>query len=184
MTNLLKEPGIGPHRFYDPITDDPLTCINTQGFRQRLICITVCNGKPQQDDHCTQGEPMTLKRIRLELARTSEFPNGSSLHGYEFTAPLDAKGHLDPEGWSRNKAACTVRRFWEKADDEAGTLIHRRDGKWAFSYRPGDEDDEPIFRFDTHKFVVGEYVSVTEHDGVERPFKVVDIHQVCAVRPS
>ena len=77
---------------------------------------------------------MTLQRIRLELARTPQFPNGSSRHGYEFTAPLDARGQLDPAGWSRDKAACTVRRFWEKADDEAGTLIHRRDGKWAFTY--------------------------------------------------
>jgi hypothetical protein len=43
---------------------------------------------------------------------------------------------------------------------------------------------EPIFRFDTHRFVVGEYVSVTEHDGVERPFKVIDIRQVAVVRQS
>lgn len=127
---------------------------------------------------------MPLQRIRLELARTPQFPNGSSRHGYEFTAPLDAKGHLDPAGWAKDKAACTVRRFWEKADDEAGTLIHRRDGNWAFSYRPGDEDDEPIFRFDTHRFLVGEYVSVTEHDGVQRPFKVVDIHPVLVTRPA
>lgn len=41
---------------------------------------------------------MTLKRLRLELARTPQFPNGSSHHGYEFTAPLDAQGHLDPVG--------------------------------------------------------------------------------------
>lgn len=118
---------------------------------------------------------MPLKKITLELARTPEFPNGSSRHGYEFVAPLDAQGHLQPAGWTNNKTACTVRRFWDKADDETGHLIHRRDGKWVFSYRPGDDDDEPIFRFDSHKFAVGEYVSVTEHDGVERPFKVVKV---------
>jgi hypothetical protein len=116
-----------------------------------------------------------LKKIILELARTPEFPNGSSRHGYEFIAPLDRQGHLQADDWARNKAACTVRRFWEKADDETGHLIHRRDGKWVFSYKPGDDDDEPIFRFDSHKFAVGEYVSVTEHDGIERPFKVVMI---------
>jgi hypothetical protein len=116
-----------------------------------------------------------LKKIVLELARTPEFPNGSSRHGYEFIAPLDRHGHLQADDWPKNKAACTVRRFWDKADDETGHLIHRRDGKWVFSYRPGDDDDEPIFRFDSHKFSVGEYVSVTEHDGIERPFKVVTI---------
>jgi hypothetical protein len=34
-----------------------------------------------------------------------------------------------------------VRRFWDKADDEHGSLIHRRDGSWAFSYAPGEDDD-------------------------------------------
>ena len=40
------------------------------------------------------------------------------------------------------------------------------------------------FRFDTHRFVAGEYVSVTEHDGVERPSKVVDIYPAVATRQS
>jgi len=30
-----------------------------------------------------------LKRIRLELARSKEFPDGSTAHGYEFVAPVD-----------------------------------------------------------------------------------------------
>jgi hypothetical protein len=118
---------------------------------------------------------MSLKRIRLELARTPEFPDGSRFHGYEFIAPLDAKGHLDSSAWPKAKAACTVRRFWGQAPDEHGTLIHRKNGSWAFSYEPGDDDDEPIFRFDRHVFVTGEYVTVTEHDGVARPFRVAEI---------
>ena len=43
---------------------------------------------------------------------------------------------------------------------------------------PGDirtEDDEPIFKFDRHSFVPGEYVSITEHDGVTRPFRVISV---------
>ena len=118
---------------------------------------------------------MSLKKIRLELARTSQFPEGSARHGYEFVAPLDAKGHLDPKGFAKAKGACTVLRFWNTNPDEHGQLIHRRDGSWAFSYQPGDEDDEPIFRFDRHHFVVGEYVTVTEHDGVARPFRIAAI---------
>jgi hypothetical protein len=31
---------------------------------------------------------MTLRSIRLELARTAEFPEGSAERGYEFVAPL------------------------------------------------------------------------------------------------
>ena len=33
--------------------------------------------------------PHVFKRIRLNLARSKEFPQGSSKHGYEFVAPLD-----------------------------------------------------------------------------------------------
>ena len=60
---------------------------------------------------------MTLTRIRLELARTPEFPEGHPGCGYEFTAPLDRKGNL-------------------------------------------------------------EYISVTEHHGVARPFRVVAVEPV------
>lgn len=118
---------------------------------------------------------MSLKRIRLELARTPDFPEGSSANGYDFVAPLDEKGYLDSSKWPEVKSACTVRRFWSGQPDEHGVLIHRRNGDWAFSYAPGDDDDEPIFRFDRHLFVEGEYVSVTEHDGVVRPFRVARV---------
>ena len=118
---------------------------------------------------------MSLKHIRLELARTPDFPEGSSRHGYEFVAPLDDKGHLHSLDWPTQKGACTVRRFWRGMDDEHGALIHRRDGSWAFSYAPGEDDDEPIFKFDRHRFTVGEYVTITEHDGVARPFRVASV---------
>ena len=118
---------------------------------------------------------MSLKHVRLELARTPDFPEGSARHGYEFVAPLDDSGHLHSLDWPTQKGACTVRRFWRGMDDEHGALIHRRDGSWAFSYAPGEDDDEPIFKFDRHRFTVGEYVTITEHDGVARPFRVASV---------
>ena len=118
---------------------------------------------------------MALKLIRLELARTSGFPAGSRNHGYEFTAPLGTDGQLDPEGWKELGQACTMRRFWGDEDDQHGQLIRTRGGRWAFSYAPGEDDDEPIFRFDQHVFRPGEYVTITEHDGVARPFKIVSV---------
>jgi hypothetical protein len=119
---------------------------------------------------------MALKKIRLELARTPDHPEGSAACGYEFAAPLDEKGMLDAKAWEREKTRCTVRRFWEGADDEHGRLEHHRGKNWVFSYRPArEDDDEPIFRFDGHVFGNGQYVSVTEHDGVERPFRVVSV---------
>lgn len=119
---------------------------------------------------------MTLRKIRLELARNRDFPDGSPAHGYEFTAPLDKTGHFDPKEWTTARDKCTVRRFWDGADDETGTLIHLRGHHWAFSYDPkADEDDEPIFRFDRHVFKQGEYVSITEHDGVQRTFRIASV---------
>ena len=124
---------------------------------------------------------MSLMRIRLELARTKEYPNGSASHGYELVAPLDKTGNLDPKAWKALHQACTVQRFWGDSEVERGLLAHRRDGKWVFSYQPGDDDDEPVFRLDRHRFAEGEYVSVTEHDGVTRPFRITSVQKSVAL---
>ena len=119
---------------------------------------------------------MSLKKILLELGRTSEFPEGSAEIGYEFYAPLDGEGFLDTEVWQTEKENCKVTHFWKGRDDENGFLVRHRGNVWLFDYDPTEEDDdEPIFRFDQHKFVEGEYVSITEHDGVQRPFKIVKV---------
>lgn len=115
---------------------------------------------------------MTLYNVRLELARTRDLPEGSALHGYEFVAPLDATGHLDAEEWRRSKTVCVVRRFNKGEDDERGVLVHQGQG-WRFDYdKRSRDDDEPLFKLDRHIIKQGEYVSITEHDGVTRPFKV------------
>jgi hypothetical protein len=44
--------------------------------------------------------PHVFKRIRLNLARSVEHPSGSAQNGYEFVAPLDAGGHIDPKLWA------------------------------------------------------------------------------------
>jgi hypothetical protein len=118
---------------------------------------------------------MCLNRIRLELARTKEAPEGNPNCGYDFIAPLDAAGRFDATVWRNHRDACTVRRFWQNTDDEHGMLIHTRGRKWVFSYAPGEDDDEPIFKFDRHTFKAGEYVSITEHDGVARPFRIAAV---------
>jgi hypothetical protein len=119
---------------------------------------------------------MTMMRIRLELARDHDFPNGSRDRGYEFAAPLTDDGHLDAAEWRDQRAQCRVRRFWPGTSDEIGLLVHRRGGSWTFDYNPkSSADDEPGFKFSTHRFVPGEYVSITEHDGVQRTFRVKSV---------
>lgn len=119
---------------------------------------------------------MALRRVRLELARTAEFPEGSAQRGYEFVAPLTDNGHLDEAEWRTQREACTVHRFWAGDDDEYGRLVHHGGDRWAFWYdRLGDDAEEPIFRFERHRFLAGEYVSITEHDGVQRTFRVIEV---------
>jgi len=119
---------------------------------------------------------MKLWKIRLELARSKENPEGDSSCGYEFIAPLDGDGKFDRNTWrGQHRNACTVRRYWSNSDDEHGLLVHTKSGKWVFSYAPGEEDDEPLFKFDRHVFKTNEYVSVTEHDGVTRTFRIVSV---------
>lgn len=118
---------------------------------------------------------MTLKTIRLELARDANHPSGDFEHGYIFRAPLDTHGHFDRFRWAAVKQLCTVRRLEKGHEVEHGLLVLNRRGKWVFSYTQGDEDDETLFRLGDHHFRPGEYISVTEHDGVQRTFKVASV---------
>ena len=115
-----------------------------------------------------------LRRVRLELARDHEFPDGSRERGYDFMAPLDAAGHIDPAAWKELRERCRVRRFWVHEPEEVGHIVHKRTG-WAFHYdiRSDEEDDEAGYRFGDHAFKPGEYVSVKEEDETLRTFKVV-----------
>ncbi len=118
---------------------------------------------------------MSLKQIRLELARNAEYPDGSPARGYAFTAPLRDDGRLDIEQWPAVKKQCRVRRFWQGEPDRVGELHHTRHRQWAFSYGPGEADDEPFYKLDSHLFVVGEYVTVTEQDGEVLTFRVAEV---------
>jgi hypothetical protein len=119
-----------------------------------------------------EASAMALKTIRLELARNPDFPEGSSRHGYELQAPLQPDGHLDQQAWRNRAAPLPVRRFWAGEADRHGELVHTRHG-WAFSYAPGEDDDEALFRLDRHLFRPGEYVTVTEPSGAAHTFRVV-----------
>ena len=124
--------------------------------------------------------PHNFKRIRLNLARSKEFPQGSSRYGYEFVAPLDDKNHIDAALWKKHRDHCRVRRFREGEPDEIGFLIHRQggpaDARWVFDYDQSAEyDDESGYRFGTHAFALGEYVSIRSEDGETHTYQVVSV---------
>jgi hypothetical protein len=120
-----------------------------------------------------------LKRIRLNVARSKEFPSGSSHHGYEFVAPLDASGHIDAKMWQAQRDHCRVLRFWNGEPEQVGRLVHKPGGsehaRWVFDYDPdATDDDEAGYRFGAHRFAPGEYVTINGGDG-PYTFRVVSV---------
>lgn len=123
--------------------------------------------------------PHVFKRIRLELARSKVFPNGSATHGYEFVAPLDRHGLIDPVQWSEHRSQCGVRRFWDD-EEENGHLVHRPGGaehaRWMFDYNAAAQyDDEAGYKFGSHRFGLGDYVSIADEKGLMNTFRVVSV---------
>jgi hypothetical protein len=128
-------------------------------------------------------ELFDLNRILLNLARSRDFPDGSSRHGYDFIAPLDPQGHIDPVLWRKYRNYCRVRRFWEREEDEIGRLVHKpggaAHGRWVFTYSSDDDgDDEAGYKFGAHAFLPGEYVSISGQDGKLHTFRVVTVDPV------
>jgi hypothetical protein len=122
----------------------------------------------------------TLRRIALTLARSKEFPNGSSRIGYDLVAPLDANGHIDLDAWKAHRTACVVRHFSPGEGDKTGLLVHKaggaEHGRWVFDYNVvRDDDDEAGFKFGHHAFVPGEYVSVSDTSGTMHTFVVKSV---------
>jgi hypothetical protein len=120
-----------------------------------------------------------LHKIRLELARCKEFPEGAHDIGYEFAAPLTADGHIDAEAYLKHKDHCRVVRFRRREDDDVGHLVRKPGGSWAFHYdiHSDGEDDESGYRFSDHVFKVGEYVSIREDDEL-LPYQVKRVAEV------
>jgi hypothetical protein len=121
---------------------------------------------------------MSLKRIRLELARDADFPSGSAQHGYELIAPLNDDGRVDAKEWKRQRDKCRVVRFWGSAEHEHGHLVRGAGNNWVLHYEKEgdiDIDDETGYRFADHVFQLGEYVSIREADQEMRTFRVVHV---------
>lgn len=124
-----------------------------------------------------QKEDMNWKSIRLELARTKEFPEGSAGRCYLLRLPVRDDGLIDEEALGDRPAQATVRRFWPNEADLSGYVIRTPKG-WAFSYRPGEDDDESVFHLESHPLRIGEYVTLTEPDGQQLPFRVASLNQL------
>lgn len=123
---------------------------------------------------------MTMKHIRMELARDQDFPQGSRQHGYILIAPLDNMDRIEAAEWKANREKCRVTRFWGSDEHEIGHLVRKPGGAWAFHYdiHGNEDDDETGYRFGDERFRPGEYVSIREQDGEMRTFRVITATEV------
>jgi hypothetical protein len=110
--------------------------------------------------------------VRLELARTPEFPEGSASRAYMLRVPLDADGLIDQVALEKRPAMATVRRFWPNEPDQTGYLL-RNGNAWLFSYAVGEDEDEKVYHLEAHPLRIGSHVTVTEANGETCPFRVV-----------
>jgi hypothetical protein len=109
--------------------------------------------------------------LRLELARSAEFPAGSASRAYMLRVPLDPTGSIDEAALARKPALATVRRFWPNQPDLTGQLT--RSGKdWVFSCALSG-DEQGVYRFEDQPLRVGDCVTLAEPDGSRLPFRVV-----------
>lgn len=122
--------------------------------------------------------PGNFRRIRLELAREPEHPQGDARIGYWVVAPLGVDGRLDIKTARAFKQDCTVVRFRPDQDEEHGYLHRRPGGSWSFHYdfETGGEDEDPGYRLGEHRFALGEYVTIIEDEGPHT-------YRVAAVQP-
>lgn len=117
---------------------------------------------------------MQWQSVRLELARTPDFPKGSASRAYLVHLPLDDDGSVDLDELGKARASATVRRFWPNERDISGYVIPAGKG-WAFSYRIGDDDDEQLYHLESHRIAPGEYLTLRDPDGSSLPFRVAQM---------
>jgi hypothetical protein len=64
-----------------------------------------------------QDIDMTWKTIRLELARTAEFPEGSAAHAYVLRLPIDDNGFIERSAIKHATESPIVHRMWPGEPD-------------------------------------------------------------------
>jgi hypothetical protein len=115
---------------------------------------------------------MNWKAIRLELARTNDFPNGSASRAYLMRLPLLDDGAIDECALKQAPEQATVRRLWPSEPDLSGHLVRAGTG-WAFmAGRNGT--GRIVAEIDPRPISEGGLLTLREQ-GQELPFRVAQL---------
>ena len=116
---------------------------------------------------------MIWNNIRLELAFSSQFPQGSLHRCYLLHLPLEASGLINEEMVRATPKRATVRRFWPCQPDLRGYVIKTTNG-WAFAY-PREDANETVLPLDIQPIRIGRCLTLTEPDGERLLFIVTNV---------
>lgn len=113
-------------------------------------------------------------RVRIALARTPQFPQGSSSHAYELIVPLAEDNRIDQAAFKAFPARASVQHVVPNRPAKRGAIL-LRNGRYAFSYAPGDADDEAIYHSENHPLGIGDYVTIMEPGKEAQPYRVESV---------
>ena len=117
---------------------------------------------------------MAWKTVRLELARTEAFPEGSSSHGYQLHLPVQPNGLIDARALTAARDRAIAFHFSPEERDLKGHVIRTARG-WAISYEPGEDDDQGVFHLESHPLMPGNYLTLTGYDGSSSPYRIASV---------
>lgn len=129
--------------------------------------------RPTSPSSSPDGTGSSINTIVLQLA-LNPGADEAAMHraqGYVITAPLDSSGRLNLSGLTSRR--WPARRFGDPGDGEIGWLTHRG-AAWFIDYDDATTtDDEAIYRLSEHRFVIGEYLTITSGAGKPLTYRVV-----------
>jgi hypothetical protein len=122
---------------------------------------------------------MAVVRITLALTAGPGLPEGSTAHRYEIELALDSGGHPDAAAWLADPEPWRARRIQPDTDPVQGDVQHEPDHGWSIRFfgtaAEGPDAPETMFDCGSDPVRPGEYVTVTEPDGVEWTYRVVAV---------
>lgn len=114
---------------------------------------------------------MNWKSIRLELASTGEFPDGSVGRAYLLQLPLDDRDRVDRNAFAASPSKAIVRRHWGVEPDQRGR-IEPLGSNWALRC---DRNRPRVLHLGRIAVRLGQRVSVLEPDGSILPFRIASV---------
>ncbi|MCL6684478.1 hypothetical protein [Sphingomonas alba] len=113
--------------------------------------------------------------IRLELAPTATFPQGSASRAYLLRVPVRDDGRIDAAALGRSPLRATARRFWSPEPDKFGN-VENDNGLWVLRWK--GSANESCGAIESGPFRLDSQIAVSEADGTMNEFRVASMRAI------